>query len=99
MPKIVFVIIALAFGFVIGLLIGAFLTVPQNKEMEQLIKDKSVIQAKLDDSCKETLTLKEQLDRLRSSNDSLKERLLEASKNNHEDKSSPESNKDLMHSK
>ncbi|MCX5634912.1 MAG: hypothetical protein NTW55_03595 [Planctomycetota bacterium] len=98
MPKIVFVIIALAFGFVIGLLIGAFLTIPQNKEMEQLIKDKSAIQAKLDNSNQENLTLKEDLDRLRSSNESLQERLLEASKNKQEDKSSSESNKDLMHS-
>ena len=98
MPKIVFVIIALAFGFVIGLLIGAFLTIPQNKEMEKLIKDVNEIQAKLDNSCKENSGFKKELDRLRSSNDSLKERLLEASKNNHEDKSSSESNKDLVHS-
>jgi septal ring factor EnvC (AmiA/AmiB activator) len=72
MPKIAIIVISVAFGFFIGFLGGAFLTTPQNKEMEQLVRDKKETQTKLEDSKKQGATLEENINRLRSANDSLK---------------------------
>ncbi len=85
MPRIAIVIVALAFGFFVGFLSGAFLTKPRNEEMVQLVKDKEIIQKSLEEATKQAAQLKEDLARLRTSteslkitNDTLKNKLLES---------------------
>jgi cell division protein FtsB len=80
MPKLVLVIIFTAFSLLLGLFLGAFMTKPQNAEMEKLVMDKIALVAKVEKLEQENQGLKTQCKNLENNTMILRENIRSLSK-------------------
>lgn len=85
MPKFAVGLMSAAIAGVIGFLLGALFTVPQNREMEELLNIKTELTAntvtmsyQIDSLLNENKKLVQSHDQLRNQNNDLRERLLKA---------------------
>ena len=78
MPKTAITIISIVFSLLIGFLVGAFLTVPQNKEMEQLVNAKSEMTQQIKSLNAEKEELHKENGKLKKQVVVFKDRLLQA---------------------
>jgi len=78
MPKFIVGLVVAAFAIVIGFACGALLTAPKNSRMESLVNENSVFKKNVADLENKVLSLQNDVNSLKESNEQLKDRLLQA---------------------